>query len=81
MEEIIRASAAFGHPLPAGLIDEQISLTRSMGAYRPSTLIDFLAGQPLEVEAIWGEPLRQAEAAGLVMPELRALYGRLRPLA
>ena len=25
-----------------------------MGAYRPSSLIDFLASRPVEVEAIWG---------------------------
>lgn len=80
MGEIIHAAAAFGHVLPDGLIDEQITLTRAMGAYRPSTLIDFLAGQPLEVEAIWGEPLRQAIAAGVAMPELQALYSRLKTI-
>ena len=52
--------------------------TDAMGAYKPSTLIDFEAGRPLEVEAIWGEPLRRGLAAGAEMPELAALYSELK---
>jgi ssRNA-specific RNase YbeY (16S rRNA maturation enzyme) len=50
----------------------------TLGAYKPSTLIDFEAGRPLEIEAIWGEPLRRATAAGAAMPELERLYGELK---
>jgi 2-dehydropantoate 2-reductase len=55
-----------------------------MGAYKPSTLVDFEEGKPLEIEAIWGEPLRRAKAAGAKMPHLQELYDALkslRPLA
>ena len=48
-----------------------------MGAYQPSSLVDFLAGREVEVEAIWGEPLRRAQAAGAAMPRLAALYSVL----
>jgi 2-dehydropantoate 2-reductase len=41
-------------------------------------LVDFLAGRPLEIEAIWGEPLRRAQAAGAAMPRLALLYALLR---
>jgi 2-dehydropantoate 2-reductase len=51
-----------------------------MGAYQPSSLIDFLAGREVEVEAIWGEPLRRAQAAGAAMPHLEKLYARLKEL-
>lgn len=51
-----------------------------MGAYRPSSLTDYLAGREVEVEAIWGEPLRRAQAAGAAMPHLEKLYGQLRLL-
>ena len=51
-----------------------------MGAYKPSTLVDFQAGRPLEVEAIWGEPLRRAEAAGAATPRLRELYATLKAI-
>jgi 2-dehydropantoate 2-reductase len=45
-----------------------------MGAYQPSSLIDFVEKRPVEVEAIWGEPLRRGRAAGVEMPELERLY-------
>lgn len=51
-----------------------------MGAYQPSSLVDFLAGREVEVEAIWGEPLRRAQAAGLAMPRLAELYATLKRL-
>ena len=51
-----------------------------MGAYQPSTLVDWLAGKELEIEAIWGEPLKQATKAGLSVPNLESLYHRLKNL-
>jgi len=48
-----------------------------MGAYRPSSLVDFLAGREVELDAIWGEPLRRAQAAGVEMPELAQLHADL----
>ncbi|MBC8039257.1 MAG: 2-dehydropantoate 2-reductase, partial [Opitutaceae bacterium] len=47
----------------------------------PSTMIDFVDGKPLEVEPIWGEPLRRARAKGVSTPRLAALYARLRELS
>ena len=41
-----------------------------MGAYRASTLIDFERGQPLELESMFLEPLRQAQTAGVPVPRL-----------
>jgi 2-dehydropantoate 2-reductase len=77
MDEIAAAARAFGYDVPEGFIQSQIDVTPGMGAYRPSSLVDFLAGREVEVEAIWGEPLRQARAAGLPMPRLPALYEAL----
>ena len=48
-------------------------LTEPMGSYKPSSLIDFLAGKPVEIDAIWLEALRRGEARGIEMPELRKL--------
>ena len=48
-----------------------------MGPYKPSSLLDYLAGREVEVEAIWGEPLRQAQAAGSETPQLEELYNRI----
>jgi 2-dehydropantoate 2-reductase len=74
MLEVIHAASVFGHAIPASFIDHQIELTRPMGPYRPSSLIDYLAGREVEVEAIWGEPLRRAKARGAAVPKLELLH-------
>ena len=48
-----------------------------MGAYQPSSLIDFVENRPVEVEAIWGEPLRRGQLSGIQMPELEKLYAEI----
>ena len=80
IDEIIGAAARFGYVITASFVDAQIEHTRRMGAYAPSSLIDYLAGREVEVEAIWGEPLRRAQAAGAAMPHLEKLYARLKQL-
>ena len=74
MREIIDGAAALGLEIEADYADIMIDNTRSMGAYRPSSLIDFQKGREVEIEAIWGEPLRQANARGIDLPELAVLY-------
>ncbi len=80
MAEVILAANKCGLPLPATEALEQIKRTEAMGAYKPSTLIDFQAGRPLEIEAIWGEPLRRAAGAGALTPRLQELYEKLKVL-
>ncbi len=77
MRETIAAAAALGHAIPTDFIDLLITRTRNMGAYRPSTLIDYLADRELEIDAIWGEPLRQARAAKVPVPCLERLHAQL----
>ena len=73
MEEVIAGASGLGYDLTGELADRQIERTRTMGAYRASTLIDFERRQPLELHSLFLEPLRQAESAGVRMPRLRAL--------
>jgi 2-dehydropantoate 2-reductase len=80
IDEVVGAAARFGYTIPEDFIAEQFAHTRRMGAYQPSSLIDYLAGREVEVEAIWGEPLRRAQAAGAAMPHLEQLYARLKQL-
>ncbi len=81
MAEVVRVAAALGHDLPADSVEQQITRTQEMGAYQPSTLIDFERGQPLELEALFLEPLRQARAARVATPRLEALSRVLVALA
>jgi len=72
--EVVAAAARLGHEFSPDLVDQQIAVTRTMGAYRPSSLVDFLEGRPVEAEAIWGEPLRRARVLGVPTPALAAVY-------
>lgn len=78
MREVIAAAGALGYSFQNDFVDYQIHVTDSMKAYRPSSMIDFIEGRPVEVEAIWGEPLRQANAAGVETPKLALLYALLK---
>jgi 2-dehydropantoate 2-reductase len=80
MEETIAAATALGYPIEKEYADFQIERTYPMGAYQPSTLVDWLGGKELEIEAIWGKPLRQAKQAGISLPHLERLYGHLKTL-
>ena len=80
MKEVIAAAALLGHDLPEGLIEDQIQRTDTMGAYKPSSMIDFVEERAVEVEAIWGNALRAGQAAGAGMPRLEMLYFLLRNL-
>jgi 2-dehydropantoate 2-reductase len=80
MDEVITSANKCGFPLPAAAALEQVKRTEAMGAYKPSTLIDFEAGRRLEIEAIWGEPLRRAQCAGAFTPRLQELYEKLKTI-
>ena len=80
MFEVIRAARALGFQVEEALADKQIERTRTMAAYKASTLIDFERGQPLELESLFLEPLRQAARAGVATPRLAALCELLKSL-
>jgi len=80
MNEVMAASTALGFPQDPEHPKQEIARTRKMGAYQPSSLLDFLAKKPVELESIWGEALRQGTAAGASMPRLQKLYEHLRSL-
>lgn len=74
MEEVVEAAAKFGHEIPRSFIDLQFERTAKMGAYRPSSLIDFEEGRDVEIEEIWGEPVRRAKSVGAAVPRMEAIY-------
>lgn len=80
MLEIIAAANAKGLDIDPALAQANIDRTLKLGAYRASTLIDFERGQPLELESLFLEPLRQAKAAGIATPRLARLGEVLKAL-
>lgn len=73
MLDVIHAANALGFPVPETLADKQIERTRTMGAYKASTLIDFERGLPLELESLFVEPLRHAQRRNVPVPVLETL--------
>jgi 2-dehydropantoate 2-reductase len=76
MEEVIEAAnadlAAHGNAAridKAAVVQRMFEATDTMGPYQPSLLIDFLERRPMEVDAIFAEPLRRARA--LAVPAAR----------
>jgi 2-dehydropantoate 2-reductase len=80
MGEVIESAAKLGYAIRPDFIEDQIRRSWPMGEYRSSSQIDYEAGREVEVEAIWGEPLRQARTAGAETPRLDLLYALLRRL-
>jgi len=81
MREVQAIAAAHGVAIPEEFVVDQVERTRPMGPYKPSTMLDYVAGKPLEVEPIWGEPLRRAQAKGVRTPKMEALYAELKRLS
>ncbi|KAI1374471.1 2-dehydropantoate 2-reductase [Hypoxylon crocopeplum] len=76
------APKVLGKPFPEGLATpERIirSTERNAGA-RPSMLLDWEAGRPMELEVILGNPVRIARRAGVEMPRLQSLYALLKSM-
>lgn len=80
MREVLAAARALGFAIPDALAEKQLANTRIMSAYRPSTMIDFEAGRPIELEALFLEPLRRAQAVGVRTPILERLVEVLHTL-
>jgi 2-dehydropantoate 2-reductase len=80
MQETVAAAGALGFNIDSAIVDKQIERTRSMGAYKASTLIDFERGQPLELRSLFLEPLRLATEAGVPTPRLKNLCAVLAQL-
>src|SRR5438132_10940725 len=80
MNEVIEGAKSCGYNLPGDVGVEDMRRTETMGADKPSTRLTYEAGRALEVEGIWGEPLRRAQTRGAAMPRLYQLYALLKSL-
>lgn len=80
MQEVVEAANQQGLSEPiegAGFIERLLHVTKAMGAYRPSMMIDRQQTSPLELAAIYGIPLQRATAAGVAMTRVAMLYALL----
>jgi 2-dehydropantoate 2-reductase len=81
MEEVFAAApAVLGRTLPDKLAkpDQIIASTERNKGSKPSMLLDWESGKPLELEVILGNPVRIARERGYEMSRLQTLYALLR---
>lgn len=78
MDEVAAGARSCDRHIPNSHIEEMLDHTAKMKPYRTSMKIDYDERRPLEVEAIFGNPLRQASAAGIVLPQIATLYQQLK---
>jgi 2-dehydropantoate 2-reductase len=78
MREVVADANACGAPVGDEIIAKLLAYTDQMKPYRTSMKIDFDERRPMEIESIFGNPLRAAQAAGAASPLLEALYQQLK---
>ena len=77
MEEVVRGAAAQGRRIPRRFVEKMMRDTERMTPYLTSMKLDFDRGRPMEVEAIYGAPLRAAAEAGCTLPRMATLHALL----
>ena len=87
MREVISVANADLARIPgAALIeptwsDEMFNRTTVMGPYLTSTLLDWRAGRPLEIETMFAEPVARARRLGVHAPRMEMLLSMVRDRA
>jgi len=78
MQEVMAAAHACGHPLPDDLAENMLKNTLQLPDYLPSMYHDFQLKRPMELEAIYLNPLARAAQVGAAMPKTEMLLDSLR---
>lgn len=78
MGEVLAGASAVGRIIPDSFVEKMLDHTAKMKPYRTSMKIDYDEGRPLEVETMFGNPLRTAQAAGVDLPKIAMLYQQLK---
>jgi 2-dehydropantoate 2-reductase len=77
MVEVLNAAEACGHYIELDFIDYMLRTTDKMRPYKTSMKLDFEAGRPLEIDAIYNAPARAARQAGYDMVRTEVLATQL----
>jgi 2-dehydropantoate 2-reductase len=80
MKEVQAAARANRLEIDDGLLEHMMDLTVKMKPYHTSMHLDRQRGNPMEIEAILGEPLRRGQQYGLQLPEMQTLYTGLKQI-
>jgi len=77
MREVVAGAAAFGRTIEPRFVQQMLDDTGKMTPYRTSMKVDADEGRPMEVEAMFGNPVRAAAERGIHLPRIEMLYRQL----
>lgn len=77
MREVQAGAASQGRTIDDTFVEQMLVDTDKMTPYRTSMKLDFDAGRPLELDAIYRTPLARARAAGVELPRIATLATQL----
>lgn len=77
MLEVIAGARACGHAIDDSFAQAMLDSTRTMKPYAPSMKLDFDLKRPLEIEAIYTNPILAASAVGQPLPGIQQLERQL----
>lgn len=78
MNEVVDAAAVCGAPFEREFVGKMLAMTDRMTPYSPSMKLDFDNHRPMEIEAIYTNPVKAAMAAGYHMRKTEMLEQELR---
>lgn len=78
MTEVVAGAKICARIIPDDFISDMLDYTQKMKPYRTSMKIDYDESRPLEVEAIFGNPIRAAQQGGIKLPQIEVLYRMLK---
>jgi 2-dehydropantoate 2-reductase len=77
MQEVALGAAASDRQIGRDTIQQMLELTENMQPYQTSMKLDYDAGRALEVETMFGNPIRTAARLGTQLPQISTLYHQL----
>jgi 2-dehydropantoate 2-reductase len=78
MIEVIKAAGYCNTPIGEDFVENMMKFTDAMTPYAPSMKLDFDARRPMEITAIYSNPVKTALAAGFDMKKVAMLEQELR---
>ncbi len=77
MWEVVAGAKAVGKTIAPEFVEKMMRDTENMKPYSPSMYLDYRAGNPMEIETMYANPLRAAREAGVELPRIESIYRQL----
>lgn len=77
MHEVVAIAASQGREIPADFVQTMLADTLKMKPYRTSMKLDYDSGRPMEITALYANPLQVARQYQVPAPRITLLYQQL----